>query len=118
MRITKQMLVILLFFVACNNKDKAPEPDVIFESKQWQIKEGKNYTFRKRMINDLLTNHSWAGLTKDSVLSKLGEPDVVEEDIFMLYHYEQKFVGSMVWSTQSLVVQLDSNNMVKLARTN
>ncbi len=118
MRITKQLLVILLFLVACNNKDKAPEPDIAFENRQWQIKEGKNYSYRKRMINDLLANHTWTGLTKDSIIRKLGEPDVVEEDIFMLYHYQQKFVGSMVWSTQSFVVQLDSNNLVKLARTN
>ena len=70
------------------------------------------------MINDLLNNYKWAGIKKDSVVTLLGEPDGMEEDIFMLYHYEQKFLGSFVLSTQSLVIQLATDSTVKLARTN
>ncbi len=70
------------------------------------------------MINDLLNNYNWPGVKKDSVLHLLGEPDVIEEDIFMLYHYEQKHFGSFVLSTQSLVIELATDSTVKLARTN
>ena len=64
------------------------------------MKTGSQYIYRKQMIPDLLKNYTWPGLKKDSVLRLLGEPNSIEEDIFMLYHYEQKFlVGNFPLST-------------------
>lgn len=118
MQITKLLLLCLLFCSACNNKDKTSAPDIKFERTKWDTKDGLNYSYRKQMINDLLDNYKWAGIKKDSVLNLLGEPDSIEEDIFMLYHYDQKHLGSFVLSTQSLVIQLDPDSTVKLARRN
>ncbi|MDB5231505.1 MAG: hypothetical protein JWN76_2310 [Chitinophagaceae bacterium] len=118
MQTTKLLLLLVLLCSACNNKNDAPKPDIKFERAQWDTKDGLNYTHRKQMINDLLKNYKWPGIKKDSVINLLGEPDAIEEDIFMLYHYEQKHLGSFPLSTQSLVIQLTPDSTVKLARTN
>jgi hypothetical protein len=104
---------------SCNEND-ATKSDMKFDKSKWELKSGDlNYTYRKLMINDLLNSYKWAGTKKDSVIKLLGEPDVIEEDIFMLYHYEQKFLfGNFPLSTQSLVIHLVNDSTVKLARTN
>lgn len=118
MQTTKLILILLLFCSACSNKDEASEPDIKFERTEWDTKDGSNYTYRKQMINDLLNNYHWAGIKKDSVVKLLGEPNEIEEDIFMLYNYEQKYLFSFPLSTQALVIQLDTDSTVILARTN
>ena len=118
MQTTKWLPLLLLICLPSSCKEEALKADTKFERTKWDTKDGLNYTYRKPMVNDLLNNYHWSGVTKDSVLNLLGEPDSIEEDIFMLYHYEQKYVGSFPLSTQSLVIQLATGNTVKLARTN
>jgi hypothetical protein len=115
---TKWFLLLFLFFSACSSKDEGPKPEIRFERTKWDAKDDLNYSYRKQMVNDLLNNYKWSGLQKDSVIKMLGEPDVIEEDIFMLYHYEQKHLGAFPLSTQSLVIQMDADSTVVLARTN
>lgn len=117
-QITKWLLCVILFFSACGSKDEASKPDIKFERTKWDLKDDLNYSYRKQMINDLLKNYNWPGLKKDSVIKILGEPDGIEEDIFMLYDYEQKRFGSFPLSTNSLVIQLGGDSTVILARTN
>lgn len=117
-QITKWLPIVILFCSACNNKDEASKPDIKFERTKWDAKDDLNYSYRKQMVNDLLNNYHWPGLKKDSVIKLLGESDGIEEDIFMLYHYEQKYFGSFPLSTKSLVFQLASDSTVKLARAN
>ena len=118
MQTTKFLLMLLLFCSACSNKDEASKPDIKFERTKWDIKDDANYTYRKQMVNDLLNNYNWPGVKKDSVLKMLGKPDEIEEDIFMLYDYEQKHLGSFPLSTKSLVFELSADSTVKLARKN
>ncbi|MES2773962.1 MAG: hypothetical protein V4722_07245 [Bacteroidota bacterium] len=118
MQIVKLFLLVLLFCCACTNKSETTKQDIPFERTKWDMKDDKNYSYRKEMINDLLNNYKWPGLKKDSVVKLLGMPNEIEEDIFMLYHYEQKYIGGMVLSTQSFVVQLAADSSVVLARTN
>ncbi len=106
MQTTKLLLLLLLFCSACSNKNEASKPDTKFERTKWDTKDGANYTYRNQMVNDLLKNYNWPGLKKDSVLKLLGEPDGIEENIFMLYNYEQKHLGFFPLSTKSLVIQL------------
>lgn len=117
-RLTRYLFLLILFCSACGNKDKAAAPNLKFESSKWVAKDGLNYIYRKQMINDLLQNYTWAGLRKDSVIKLLGEPDGMEEDIFMLYDYERKYFGNFTLSTRSLVIQLNRDSTVKLARVN
>lgn len=118
MQIIKLLLMLLLFCSACSSKDEASKPDIKFDRTKWNIKDDENYTYRKQMVNDLLNNYKWPGVKKDSVLKLLGIPDDIEEDTFMLYHYQQKHLGSFPLSTQSLVFELAADSIVKLARRN
>ena len=118
MQTPKLLLLLLLFCSACGNRNEASKPDIKFERNKWDAKDDGNYTYRKQMVNDLLTNYKWAGLKKDSVINLLGEPDGIEEDVFMLYNYQQKHLGSFTLSTQSLVIELAKDSTVVLARTN
>ncbi|MEO6721008.1 MAG: hypothetical protein ABIN67_11585 [Ferruginibacter sp.] len=119
MKTTKLFLLLLLFCSACGNKHEASEPAIKFERTKWDTKDGSNYSYRKPMLDDLLYNYTWAGIKKDSVIKLLGEPDEIEDDIFMLYRYEQKHLfGSFPLSTESLVIELDADSTVKLARRN
>ncbi len=118
MRFIKMFLPLLLLSASCGRSAGSSKLEMKFERTKWDAKDGVNYTYRSQMINDLLDNFNWPGLRKDAVITLLGEPDVVEENIFLLYHYEQNYLGAFVLSTQSLVIQLDNNNIVKLARTN
>jgi hypothetical protein len=118
MKALKLFLVALVFCSACANKEKSKDPDISFDRTKWDITDGSNYVYRKQMINDLLNNHQWAGLTKDSVISLLGQPNEIEENIFMLYHYEQTRLGGFPLAMQELVIELNSDSTVVLARTN
>lgn len=118
MQTTKWLLLLILFCSACSNKNEAAQPGIKFDRAKWDVKDNLNYTYRKLMVNDLLDSYAWAGQTKDSLVHLLGEPDVIEEDIFLLYHYEQKYLGWFPLSTQSLVFQLANDSTIKLARTN
>lgn len=115
----KILFLIILSFSACKQKDSAVALNLPFERTKWDMKTGRQYTFRKQMIPDLINNFTWQGLKKDSVLHLLGEPDGMEDETFMLYHYDQKFlVGNFPLSTQSLVIELNRDSTVKLARPN
>ncbi|MDB5200492.1 MAG: hypothetical protein JWO92_2455 [Chitinophagaceae bacterium] len=118
MQTTKLLFLLLLFCSACSDKNDPPKPDIKFERTKWDIKDDGSYTYRKQMVNDLLNNYKWSGVKKDSVLKLLGEPDGVEENIFMLYNYNQKHLGFFPLSTKSLVFELAADSTVKLARTN
>lgn len=117
-QLTKIFLALALFCSACSSKSDTPGPDIKFDKVKWNLKDDQNYTYRKQMINDLLKNYNWAGMKKDSVIRLLGEPDGIEEDIFMLYNYKQKHFGNFPLSTKQLVIELNTDSTVKLARIN
>ena len=117
-QVTKIFLVLALFCSACSSNSDVPDPDIKFDKAKWNTKEELNYTYRKQMINDLLKNYKWTDMKKDSVIRLLGEPDGIEEHIFMLYNYKQKHFGNFPLSTKQLVIELNTDSTVKLARIN
>jgi hypothetical protein len=118
MKTTKLLLLLLLFCSACSSHNEAPKPDIKFERAKWDIKEDGRYTYRKQMLNDLLNNYKWPGVKKDSVIKLLGEPDEIEDNIFMLYNVNQNGFGFFPLSTKELVIELTADSTVKLARMN
>ena len=118
MKSIKLFMLLLLFCSACSNKKDTSKPDIKFERAKWDIKEDGRYTYRKQMVNDLLNNYKWPGVKKDSVIKLLGEPDEIEDNIFMLYNYNQNGFGFFPFSSKELVIELTADSTVKLARTN
>jgi hypothetical protein len=118
MRITKLLFLLVLFSSACNNKNDTSKHGIKFERAKWDIKEDGIYAYRKQMVHDLLNNYKWAGIKKDPVIKLLGEPDEIEDNIFMLYNYNQNGFGFFPFSSKELVIELTADSTVKLARTN
>lgn len=118
MRITSLLLVITLAAAACGGKDKqSGKPDMKFDRTKWSEKSPDGgYTYRKQMVNDVLTSYNWVGVSTDSVRKVLGPPDQVEENIFWLYHYEQKKLGSFTLSTHSMILVAGPDSTIKEAR--
>lgn len=115
MRITK-LLLLLFLFSACSNNGETSKPDITFERTKWDAKDGSAYLYRVQMINDLIKNYRWPGVKKDSVVKLLGEPDEIEEDTFLLYHYKQKYLGTLPMFSESLIFELTADSTVKLVR--
>ncbi len=78
-------------------------------------KEGVQYVHRSRIINDLLTNYKWAGVTKDSVIMMLGQPsDIAENSLFYTYESRPMLLGTAI---ESIVFTLSADgNTVTTAR--
>ncbi len=112
--------VLLLAFSACNSGDETNTsslPPMAFDKALWSVKdkEGKQYVHRSRMINDLLTNYKWAGVTKDSVIMMLGQPsDIAENSLFYTYESRPMLLGTAI---ESVVFPLSADgNTVTTAR--
>ncbi len=116
MQIIKLLLFLLLFCSACSSSDET-KPDIKFDGTKWNMKDGDSYTFRKQMVNDLLQNYKWSEVKKDSLIKMLGNPDEIEDDIFLLYSYDHKYFGQFTKSTQ-LIFELAPDSTVKLVRKN
>lgn len=112
-------IFILISLVSCTSRQDAPATSAIkFEKSKWDLKVDGKYAYRNQMIYDLLHHHQWAGMTKDSLFRKLGQPDE-REGTQLFYHYDSKpFLGGLGTSIETLVIELKSDSTVKEARLN
>ena len=116
-QLTKWLFIVLLFCSACG-KQSPQQPDIKFEKTKWSLKTEGHYTYRKQMVNDLLSNYEWYGVRKDSVIEMLGSPDNMEEGNLM-YDYESKpFLGGLGTTIEAIVFELAPDSTVKVARLN
>jgi hypothetical protein len=118
MRIIHLLTLAVLTFSSCNNNDKPEQklPDISFNKAQWKEKKGDSYTYRKQMVKDLLHHYKWSGITKDSLVQMLGQPDKVDipEGLFMYdYNSQPGFIGTTI---EALVFEMNKDSTVKLAR--
>src|SRR5688500_14377372 len=116
-QVTKLFFVFLLCCSACRDKSPA-QPDIKFDKTKWNLKNDRNYTYRKQMVNDLLNNYRWAGLKKDSVIQMLGQPDDIEEGNLMYDYKEKSFLGGVGTIIEAVVFELAPDSTVKAARLN
>lgn len=116
MQTTKLLFSLVLFCSACGNKNESTQASIKFESAKWNIKEDGHYTYRKQMVDDLLKNYKWTGIKKDSIIKLLGEPDEIEDNIFMIYDINQSPFGFAPFSSKSLIIELAADSTVKVAR--
>jgi len=97
--------ILLISVISCKNKTNDKEEQKFNRSK-WVIKEGKNYLYRDKMLNDVVYNIKLKGFRKDSVLQLLGQPDRTDTNYFF-YIIDQHFFGDVPVpiSTKSLVIK-------------
>ncbi|MDQ6762932.1 MAG: hypothetical protein M3015_09945 [Bacteroidota bacterium] len=73
----------LLFFVGflglCSCKDFG---QTRFQKIKWMEKDDIEFPYRKKMLNDLITNYKLAGRKKDEIINLLGEPNYSDSNSF------------------------------------
>lgn len=113
------LLSICILLFSCSGSNDSPEAKPIkFDRVKWDAKTDGKYTYRNQMIYDLLNNHSWKGLSTDSLYRKLGWPDE-REGAELFYLYDSKpFLGGLATTIETFVIELSADSTVKEARLN
>lgn len=95
----------------------ASDTEWLFDSAKWKSKAGKDYPYRDKMLEDLMTSRQIIGeeslrdLDREQILELLGEPDRVDTK-YLFYQVEQKRLGLWPIHTKTMVIQLAENNQV------
>lgn len=122
MKIKTFLILILFCCLACTNDrveytenmQTKPESEMVFDKTKWQQKEGKDYPFREKMLNDLLYNDTIRALNKTQILTLLGEPSWERKNKnFLYYMITQKRIFSWPMHTRTLVIKLRENDTIE-----
>ena len=104
---------ILLIAFACQNEkgqnSETPE-NIPFESQKWKVKEGGDYPFREKMLQDVLYTDTIRHLSKGQILDQLGQPDR-SQDGYLYYTIEQQRIGALPLHTSTIVIKLDADSV-------
>lgn len=82
-----------------------------FDQAKWKEKDGKDYPFRDRMLNDIVYNDTVRSRNKEQILDLLGEPDRTNEN-YLYYMIAQRRLGFWPLHTKSLVIKFSDDNTV------
>lgn len=118
--ITILILFLLIFSFACKtdgvnnveNQKKNQESEILFDKVKWKIKDGKDYTFRDKMLNDIIYNDTIRTLNKDQLLELLGEPDYSREG-HLYYRIKETRLGSWTLKTKTMVIKLVNDRSIE-----
>lgn len=101
----------MFLLVACTSKDDNSK--LKFNHIKWQVKEEMKYTYRDRMLDDLIANVPLKGMKRDAVLNLLGEPNRTDSS-YLFYTVDQKFlVQFFPLSTKTLVIKFKEDGTVE-----
>lgn len=116
MKIKALILFLLVGSFACNTNSGENNSQVKFDQAKWKTKEGKDYPYRDKMVDDVLYSDSLRTLTKDEILDLLGEPDRTNEN-YLYYRITEKRLASWTLHQKNLVFKFseaDSVEWIKL----
>ncbi|PKA82050.1 hypothetical protein ATE92_0175 [Ulvibacter sp. MAR_2010_11] len=106
---------LLVCCYACKNDAKENnnllEEGMVFDHTKWQAKEGDNYIYRDKMLNDVVYNDTVRSLNKEEILVLLGEPDRINENV-LYYTIDKKQLGFWTLHTRTMVIQFSDSNTV------
>ena len=118
----KNIFIIFLFilFFGCKsdseknveNQKKNKESEMVFDKEKWKIKDGKDYLFRDKMINDVLYNDTIRMLNKEQLLIQLGNPDYIREG-HLYYRIHETRIAYWTLKTKTMVIKLKDNSSVE-----
>lgn len=118
----KNIFIIFLFilFFGCKsdseknveNQKNNKESEMIFDKEKWKIKDGKDYLFRDKMINDVLYNDTIRMLNKEQLLIQLGNPDYIREG-HLYYRIHETRIAYWTLKTKTMVIKLKGNSSVE-----
>ena len=115
--------LLLIFILSCCVPDaetgnypysggEKPKSELIFDKAKWNVKEGREYKYRDKMVNDVVYNDTIRQLNKDQILELLGKPDR-QTDYHLYYTVKQKRIGNWPLHTKSIAVKLTDQNKIE-----
>ena len=106
--------VFLTTFLACKTKQPSPETSPLqFEQSKWMERNEKSYTYRDRMLNDLLASDTLKKLKQRQVLSLLGPP-TRSDSAYLFYLVDQTLLGDVFpLHTKTLVIKFNNDSTVQ-----
>lgn len=113
MRLSLFIIPFLFFCFACNTEQKETsdqenleiKTEITFDKTKWMTMDGKDYPYRDQMLNDIVYNDTVRGLTKNEIITLLGEPDRINEG-HLYYMITQKRILFWPLKTKTLVIKL------------
>lgn len=122
MKIKILILFFLISMLSCHRQRESINEDmsvisnseIKFDQEKWQIKEGKDYPYRDKMVNDIVYNDTIRTLTRFEILELLGQPSYYREDTnFLYYTIKQTRLFSWPLHTKTMVVKMKNNNTIE-----
>ena len=116
-------IVVFVFCVACNSEVKNYEPGMsdkpasvlVFDKTKWQTKEGRNYPFRDKMVNDVVYNDTIRSLQQSQIIDLFGEPDR-SNDNYIYYLIKQERLLFWPLHSKFMVVKFKDDSTVDWIR--
>ena len=120
MRLKLLFLFLLIVCFSCKrheetsgHKDRSEiKTDTIFNKEKWNVKVGKKYPYRNKMLLDVVYNDTVRSLNKDQILSLFAEPDRIAENHFY-YLIDQKNLGLWTLNTKFMVIKFEDEETVE-----
>jgi hypothetical protein len=94
--------------------DTKPGSEMLFDKEKWQMKDGKDFPYRAKMLNDVVYNDTIRSLNRAELLEMLGAPSYYGDDEHFLYYLiSQKRLGLWPLSTKSMVIKMSDDDTVE-----
>ena len=119
MKIRVFILFLLICCFACKtdtaenaqHEKKKPDSEMAFDKAKWKMKDGEDYLYRDKMLNDVVYNDTVRALNKDEILDLLGKPDRSHEN-HLYYRIAQKRLVFWPLHTKTLVIKFSEDNTI------
>lgn len=112
----KKIPLIYLLFVFLSSCNTTPEDNALstieFDSETWKQFDGDTYPFRETMYENILYNDSIRALSKNEIITLLGQPNRTNED-FLYYLIAEKKLGFWVLHTKTLVFKFNDSQKIE-----
>ncbi len=105
-------------FLSCKKEDRTETdkketiPVAAFDKIKWKTKENRDYPYRDKMLDYLMTSDTLKKLKKEEVLNLLGQPDRIDS-AYLFYRINQQRLYFFPLHTKTLVIKLKENDSVK-----
>jgi outer membrane protein assembly factor BamE (lipoprotein component of BamABCDE complex) len=109
------ILILTLSCFACKNVAETTDEgktEMAFDKTKWKVKHDKDYPYRAKMLNNLMTTDTLKTLKKEGVLALLGEPSRTDTN-YLFYTVSQERAGFWPLHTKTLVIKFSKDNLVE-----
>ncbi len=106
----RQLIILLLFCsLGCKKTDSSTE--LVFDKTRWNTKNGEDFLYRDRMLDDLIDHHKLKGMNRAQVLDFLGDPTKIDTN-YLFYRINEKRIKFLTLHTKTLVIEFAKDSLV------